>query len=256
MLILRWIIAVSFFSVSNSFASVENEVIRSAPTSFSKAKKIMAKVYADNPQSFYCGCAFKAQLKASGKGKKLTPDLASCGYKIRKQKKRAQRIEWEHVMPAHHFGQHMACWKQGGRKACKKDPKFRAMEADLVNLVPAVGEVNGDRSNYKFGLLADTESVNSSASSSANFSANPSTKPSAKPPASYGACAMRIDFKAKRAEPPEQVRGDIARIYFYMSEKYNIPLSDQQQKLFQAWAKQDPADDWEVTRQQRLAKFY
>ncbi len=28
------------------------------------------------------------------------------------------------------------------------------MEADLHNLVPAVGEINGDRSNYRFGMIS------------------------------------------------------------------------------------------------------
>lgn len=130
-------------------------------------------------------------------------------------------------MPAHHFGQHMPCWRDGGRKACKKDPTFKAMEADLYNMVPAVGEVNGDRSNFKFGMLE-----------------GPATQ--------YGDCKMKIDFKAKRAEPPKAVRGDIARIYFYMSEKYKIPLSNQQTKLFQAWDKLDPESKWEQERAYRI----
>lgn len=117
----------------------------------------------------------------------------------------------------------MACWKQGGRKACKKDPTFKAMEANLYNLVPAIGEINGDRSNYKFGMIEGVATQ-------------------------YGACQITIDFKAKRVEPPAHVRGDIARIYFYMSEKYKIRLSEQQIKLFQAWDKLDPESDWEIER--------
>ena len=42
-----------------------------------------------------------------------------------------------HVMPAENFGRHLSCWKEGGRKACKKDPIFNEMEADMHNLVPA-----------------------------------------------------------------------------------------------------------------------
>lgn len=30
---------------------------------------------------------------------------------------------------------------------------FNAMEADMFNLAPAIGEVNSDRSNYGFGVL-------------------------------------------------------------------------------------------------------
>lgn len=52
-------------------------------------------------------------------------------------------------MPAQNFGKHLPCWKEGHRKAYKKDPLFTKMEADKQNLVTAIGEINGNRSNYK-----------------------------------------------------------------------------------------------------------
>jgi len=197
------------------------------PSNFYKAKKIAIKLYQDNPQSFYCGCMYDAKPKANKKSKRLTPDWASCGYTPRKNKNRASRIEWEHVMPAYHFGHQRQCWQQGGRKACKKDREFRKMEADLHNLVPAVGEVNGDRSNYKFGMIVGEKRA-------------------------YGQCDVEIDFKAKRAEPRPEVRGDIARIYFYMRDEYNLNLSRQQTQLMNAWSKTDPVDDWERTKNKRV----
>ena len=147
-----------------------------------------------------------------------------------KNKNRAGRIEWEHIMPAYHFGHQRQCWQQGGRKACKKDPIFRKMEADLHNLVPAIGEVNGDRSNFKFGMIEGE-------------------------PRRYGACDMEIDFKAKRAEPPENKRGDIARIYFYMRDQYQLRLSKQQTRLLEVWNKSDPVDQWEKRRNQLIEKI-
>lgn len=200
-----------------------------APETFSKAKKVLDKqIYHDHKKTFYCGCDYEAKPKEPGSNKlRLTPDWKSCGYKPRKQPKRASRIEWEHVMPAHHFGQHLQCWREGGRKNCKKDPTFRAMEADMMNLVPAIGEVNGDRSNFKFGMIEGEKRV-------------------------YGACDFEVDFKGKRAEPPEHIRGDIARIYFYMSDKYQIRLSKQQRRLMEAWAKGDPKNDWEQEREKRI----
>ncbi|WP_411020426.1 endonuclease, partial [Salmonella sp. ZJLS19Sal_0228] len=74
-------------------------------------------------------------------GKKGTPDLKGCGYQVRKQEKRASRIEWEHVVPAWQFGHQLQCWQQGGRKQCSRhDTAFKRMEADLHNLTPAIGE--------------------------------------------------------------------------------------------------------------------
>ena len=40
-------------------------------------------------------------------------------------------------MPTHNFGQHLPCWRSGGRKACKNDITFNEMEADMHNLVPS-----------------------------------------------------------------------------------------------------------------------
>jgi deoxyribonuclease-1 len=197
------------------------------PTSFRQAKKVAANIYKDNPVSFYCGCTYSLQPKPNKKGKRLTPDWKSCGYTPRKNKNRAGRIEWEHVMPAYHFGHQRLCWQQGGRKACKKDPVFKKMEADLYNLVPAIGEVNGDRSNFKFGMLEGEKRK-------------------------YGACDMEIDFKAKRAEPPANKRGNIARIYFYMRDTYQLRLSKQQTRLLEAWDKSDPIDIWERTRNEKI----
>jgi deoxyribonuclease I len=109
--------------------------------SFSKAKKLAAKIYKDNRSTFYCACKYN-------KKKKVKP--RSCGLTARKNKKRAARIEWEHVVPAHAFGHTRRCWREKicvrndkpykGRRCCTKTDKvFKAMEADLHNLVPAVG---------------------------------------------------------------------------------------------------------------------
>jgi len=196
--------------------------------SFSKAKKQLQTIYTDHQTSFYCGCDYAPKLKEGSKNKyRLTPDWNSCGYTPRKQPKRASRIEWEHVMPAHHFGQHMQCWRDGGRKACKKDKAFKEMEGDMHNLVPAVGEVNGDRSNYKYGMIEGEPRV-------------------------YGSCDAEVNFKDKRFEPAPNTRGNIARTYFYMSERYNIRLSKQQRKLFEAWGKLDPVSEWERTKNKRI----
>lgn len=34
----------------------------------------------------------------------------------------------------------------------------------------------------------------------------------------YGQCDFEVDFKDRRAEPPANRQGDIARIYFYMRD--------------------------------------
>lgn len=189
---------------------------------FTQAKAAAVQVNQGAPGTFYCGCEIKWQ------GKKGIPDLASCGYQVRKSELRANRIEWEHVVPAWQFGHQRQCWQNGGRKNCSKDPVYREMETDLHNLQPAIGEVNGDRGNFMYGQWNGGQSE-------------------------YGQCEMKIDFKNRVAEPPARARGAIARTYFYMRDRYQLRLSKQQTQLFEVWDKQFPVTQWECTRDQRIA---
>lgn len=189
---------------------------------FSQAKAAAAKINQDAPGDFYCGC------KIDWQGKKGIPDLNSCGYQVRKSALRAERIEWEHVVPAWQFGHQRQCWQNGGRKNCTQDEGYRQMETDLHNLQPAVGEVNGDRNNFMYNQWNGGEGQ-------------------------YGQCAMKVDFKGKRAEPPARARGAIARTYFYMRDRYALRLSSQQTQLFTAWDRQYPVTSWECERDNRIA---
>jgi deoxyribonuclease-1 len=70
-------------------------------------------------------------------------------------------------VPAWFFGHTRACWSKGHAKCVKKngtsfqgrdcygkvDTPFKNIEADLHNLTPSVGELNGDRSNKPCGVL-------------------------------------------------------------------------------------------------------
>lgn len=193
--------------------------------SFQSAKKVLVRLYdGQSVNSFYCGCAMEK------KGKKLVPELSSCGYRVRKQHKRAQRIEWEHVVPAWYFGHQLQCWQDGGRKACKKDPDFKIMAGDMHNLVPAIGEINGDRSNYGF---SDWNGQSYQ----------------------YGKCGMLVDFKFRKAQPPSHTRGAIARAYLYMWKRYNLKPSMHDKKIMTAWDKTFSPSNWECDRNEMIGKI-
>lgn len=126
-----------------------------AEQNFSEAKKILTKFYQDYSQyqtDFYCNAPFKWVKNRF----EIVPSEAYSPRNVKTKKgninQRAKRIEWEHIMPAHNFGQHLPCWRKGGRKECQNDATFNKME-DLQNLVPAIGEINGDRSNYRYAGL-------------------------------------------------------------------------------------------------------
>lgn len=202
-----------------------------AVESFSQAKRILPQIYYQLDQKYnttstiYCGCDLS--YKKSKNKVTWSLDLDSCGYKARKNPKRAARIEVEHVMSAWEFGHQLKCWREGGRKNCGNNSKFDEMEGDLHNLYPAVGEVNGDRGNFQF------------------------TDMGAKPN-QYGQCSMYVDFKKKLAQPPLESRGPIARAHLYMAQQYNIRLSDQQRKLYEAWNIMYPATDFECDRNELI----
>ena len=115
-----------------------------APKTFTQSKSALKKAYQKYhfTQEFYCRVEFDTTTLKIIPSPKYTPRNA-----LTKQGKpniRAQRIEFEHIMPAHRFGKDLPCWQNGGRKACAKDKKFTQMESDLRNLVPAIGGINAD----------------------------------------------------------------------------------------------------------------
>lgn len=103
------------------------------------------------------------------------------------------------------------------------------MESDLYNLVPAIGEVNGRRSNYSMAIIPGEARE-------------------------FGACDVEI--AGRKIEPRPEIRGDVARIYFYMAKAYpgRGIISRKNRKLFAAWDKADPVDEWECKRAKMIAR--
>lgn len=208
----------SYSDDDEDVATIEDEIFSAstAKYSFSRSKRLLAtKIYRQHKKTFYANCDYEIR------GKKLVPLLDTCGFKYRKNKARAERIEWEHIVPAWEFGHRLSCWKQGGRKECRaKDEYFQQMESDMHNLVPSIGEINGDRSNFPYNNIRGEKRV-------------------------YGKVDMEINFSKRIAEPKKNILGDIARVYLFMREKYNLPMSKEREALLIKWNNQDPVSRWE-----------
>lgn len=235
-------LGICFVLLSATFLCAENNRI----DSFSKSKKLLKSIYKEHQITFYATC------KYDYKDKNNMIDRKSCGYTPRNEytKKgkiniRARRIEWEHVIPAENFGRQFVCWREGnslcvnssgktykGRKCCSQvDEKFKYMEADLHNLVPAIGELNADRSNFRYSMIEGEERV-------------------------YGKNVdFEVDFKNRIAEPKESIRGDIARIYFYFEKEYQMKISNKDKKLLEVWNRIDPVDEWEIKKNEKVYKI-
>ena len=214
--------------------------------SFSKSKKLLKKIYKGNQITFYAECKYNYKDKSN------MIDRSSCGYTPRNeytkkgnQNKRARRIEWEHVIPAQNFGRQFSCWYEGdsqcikqngksykGRKCCTKvNQKYKYMQADLHNLVPAVGELNADRSNFRFSQIEGERRW-------------------------YGKDVdFEVDFKRRVVEPRDEIKGNIARTYFYFEKTYGMKISQKDKKILEVWNRLDPVDKWESQRNKLIEKI-
>lgn len=200
---------------------------------FNKAKKLVFEIAGDTGRTLYCNCRFTDKVV----------DAESCGYVPKRDNARAHRIEIEHVVPAENFGRSFIEWREGhedcvrsdgtaykGRRCAGKiNEIYRHIEADLYNLFPEIGELNADRSNYRYGII-EGEVRN------------------------YGSCDFEVEDRI--AEPRPEIRGDIARVYFYMNAAYPNRgiLGDKSRRLFEVWDKEDAVDAAECSRASRIEK--
>ena len=104
------------------------------------------------------------------------------------------------------------------------------MEADMYNLFPAIGEVNGLRSNYPMNIIKGEDRE-------------------------FGKCDVEI--RRRRVEPREEVRGEIARTYMYMDSVYPGKgiISKKNRSMFEEWNRSDPVDEWECERAKKIEKI-
>jgi deoxyribonuclease-1 len=198
---------------------------------FSSAKKAIYKNL-DARKTFYCNCSFDS---------KNIVDIKNCGYTPRKDTKRANRVEMEHVVPASKLCGKTREWAEGSPKcvnskgknykgrecASKHNESCRAAYNDLHNLRPAIGEVNNDRQDFSFGEVSGKKSP-------------------------YGACHFVIHNKI--ADPPDNIQGDIARIYLHMNQSYPELeiLSDEEISFFRKWSINDPVTKEECLYNNKL----
>jgi deoxyribonuclease-1 len=197
---------------------------------FSEAKIFLGKnLDLFNFKTIYCGCRVQ--------GKEV--DLSSCGYRIQKDAKRARRLEWEHVVPAENFGKSFFEWREGapwcrrgdrpfrGRKCAETNAQFQRMEADLYNLFPAIGELNGLRSNFSMAQLTGSKY-------------------------DFGNCKAKIEDR--KFEPMDFAKGVVARTYMNFEKRYpgHGVVSDKNRKLYEAWDKMYPVSALECQRWRKL----
>ena len=171
-------------------------------------------------QTLHCSCNFD-------KIKQVFPNICASNSKVTLENKTSRTLEWVSMMPTHIFGGSLRCWtknlctRSGGLKAngaqcCSEvSPKFKKMESDMHNIFPAINNLSSVEKNFDFGGMWE-------------YQLCPGEKPSLK------------------------IRGDIARAYFYMSYQYKISLREELEDSMRKWHFEDPPDNWEEIRNDRI----
>lgn len=203
------------------------------PSNFLASKRYLKKLA--RQQGFGYTIYDNCKITFHGKNKmSLKPDLSSCNYRIRnfKNKFRAERTEAEHIVPISWIGHQLQCWQHGGRKNCERTSSaFNHAEANLVNLQWAVGEVNADRSDYRYANKLDS-----------GFDYNSNGR-------------IVINKQERRFQPPAEFHGWFGRVHLYMQKMYGFKMSKSYQKMIDAWAK-EPATKRECRYNAQLQKDF
>ncbi|MDX2471294.1 MAG: endonuclease [SAR324 cluster bacterium] len=229
------------------------------PENFSQGKKSAYKIYqklypkGHKSKTFYCNCSYDADKNIDGSCKNLG----------------AEKLNWEHIVPAHALGLVMGVWpvkKVKGKKdrytttgkkwvtpeacmikggtnkgkamanrACaEKFSRFNQAEGDLYNLVPAIAKLNKKRSNYPFAAMAQGGELANS-------------------------CFMEVRGPKgkKKAYVQQKIQGNVARAYLYMDKTYgkNQLLTKEERNKFEAWSKSDPPTEFDCKRAQMIYKI-
>ena len=126
-----------------------------------------------------------------------------------------------------------------------------APKADIMHVVPTDGYVNGRRGNLPFGEVGTVKYKSNNGYSK------------------KGLCKT-TGYSKEVFEPNDEVKGDIARIYFYMATCYEgtcqnwgndvftgsvyQPLAQWTYDMMVRWSKLDPVDDVEIARNNAVAQ--
>jgi deoxyribonuclease-1 len=189
---------------------------------FQRSKIILEHtIYINHLYSFYSNC------KLTYINNDLQPNLKNCNKFTHRKNKKANGLDWEHVQPASRLGKQRNCWNLAKKKhksprvyCAKVDLLYREYETDLHNLVPSVAEINRDRSDFKFANIYGNNNI-------------------------YGNIDFSINFKTRRIEPRNSIKGDVARISLYMNDKYKLGFSNSEINMYNKWSILDPISSWE-----------
>jgi len=126
-----------------------------------------------------------------------------------------------HIYSGPDIREHLQC---GTNRQCLRDStQYQIIMSDLQNVVPANAYFEFKRKNAIFGILDESVEANE--------------------------CDIRKRHHV--IEPPSNLKGDIARVIFYMHQQYELPLSISF-SLLNMWHQNDPPSEAEIARNAKV----
>ena len=104
-------------------------------------------------------------------------------------------------------------------------------KSDLHHLFPADSLLNAIRGSHPFGEVTHEEKMLKCGESH------------------YG---LGTSGTEDIFEPPQAHKGNVARALFYFSIRYDLPIEDQEEAVLRQWNQEDPVDDQERARNDRI----
>ncbi len=112
------------------------------------------------------------------------------------------------------------------RRCMRNDAKYQEIMSDLHNMVVADSYFEFKRKGAKFGPLDQSIEANE--------------------------CGLRVQMGF--IEPPARIKGDIARVLFYLYERYGLPLPTHVSVLHR-WHQDDPPSEEEIARNLQISSI-
>lgn len=128
-------------------------------------------------------------------------------------------------MPVSWFRKSTDCRNRS--ECARRDPLVRKQLVDLHNLIPVVGEINGARSDKPFGVVTPNQ----------RYRFSP------------------VEVTKSVVEPPNHIKGLIARSTLYMVKEYDIITPIGYVDLMRIWDKAYPATRCEVTAREQIKQL-
>lgn len=201
----------------------------------STLSQIYQEVGKGNSASFYCDCVFDLQ--------KMQLKDKNCGQKIGQSAVFFPAVTWERVVSKSEFTDDLQCWHEPqSLQGCRNENKvlssqqcceevseeYRARAANIHNQIPVIQNIAEKLQGLGFGQVY-------------------------REPIEFGACQLKIDSQLVRKEPPDQIKGDIARIYFYFESLGYVRLSRRSRPLMEIWDMKDPVSNFECALHSKKA---